>query len=115
MKLLKKLLSNDGAIFISIDDNEQANLKFICDAIFGSRNFCCQICVKMSHLSGVKMSHKGKKIPKLKEFLYVYAKSYEDFMLNEVFVPGEWDKVLDRYSGFIENFDEDISNWKRVR
>lgn len=39
LKLLQKLLADDGAIFISIDDNEQANLKLICDEIFGSNNF----------------------------------------------------------------------------
>lgn len=39
LKLLHKLLADDGAIFISIDDNEQANLKLICDEIFGGRNF----------------------------------------------------------------------------
>ncbi len=39
LKLLHKLLAKDGAIFISIDDNEQANLKLICDEIFGSGNF----------------------------------------------------------------------------
>jgi adenine-specific DNA-methyltransferase len=39
LKLLHKLLSEDGAIFISIDDNEQANLKLICDEIFGGGNF----------------------------------------------------------------------------
>ena len=39
LKLLKKLLADDGAIFISIDDNEQANLKLICDEIFGAQNF----------------------------------------------------------------------------
>lgn len=37
--LLQRLLSEDGAIFISIDDNEQANLKLICDEIFGKSNF----------------------------------------------------------------------------
>ena len=36
LKLLNKLLSNEGTIFISIDDNEYANLKLICDEIFGS-------------------------------------------------------------------------------
>lgn len=41
LKLLQKLLSEDGAIFISIDDNEQANLKLICDEIFGAGNFAC--------------------------------------------------------------------------
>jgi adenine-specific DNA-methyltransferase len=39
LKLLHKLLADDGAIFISIDDNEEANLKLICDEIFGVRNF----------------------------------------------------------------------------
>lgn len=37
--LLRQLLADDGAIFISIDDNEQANLKLICDEIFGAGNF----------------------------------------------------------------------------
>lgn len=39
LQLLHKLLAKDGVIFISIDDNEQANLKLICDEIFGSGNF----------------------------------------------------------------------------
>lgn len=39
MKLLHKLLADDGAIFISIDDNEQANLKLLCDEIFGRWNY----------------------------------------------------------------------------
>lgn len=39
LKLLHKLLSKEGAIFISIDDNEQANLRLICDEIFGGFNF----------------------------------------------------------------------------
>ncbi len=38
LKLLRKLLADDGVIFISIDDNEQANLRLICDEIFGSKN-----------------------------------------------------------------------------
>lgn len=43
LKLLKKLLADDGAIFISIDDNEQANLKLICDEIFGAQNFVANV------------------------------------------------------------------------
>lgn len=42
LKLLNKLLAANGAIFISIDDNEQSNLKLICDEIFGRNNFVCQ-------------------------------------------------------------------------
>lgn len=43
LKLLHKLLADDGAIFISIDDNEQANLKLACDEIFGRRCFISNI------------------------------------------------------------------------
>lgn len=39
LKLAKNLLSEKGVIFISIDDNEQANLKLLCDEIFGEKNF----------------------------------------------------------------------------
>lgn len=39
VKLARDLLSEDGVIFISIDDNEQANLKLLCDEIFGEENF----------------------------------------------------------------------------
>ena len=39
LKVAKDLLTEDGVIFISIDDNEQANLKKVCDEVFGSGNF----------------------------------------------------------------------------
>jgi len=43
LKLLHKLLANDGAIFISIDDNEQTSLKIVLDEIFGQTNFVSNI------------------------------------------------------------------------
>ena len=73
LMLARNLLSNDGAIFISIDDNELFNLKKICDEIFGEANFINAISVKMSELSGVKMKHLNK-YAKLKETLLIYAK-----------------------------------------
>lgn len=41
LMLAKDLLTEDGVIFISIDDNEQANLKLLCDSVFGEENFIC--------------------------------------------------------------------------
>lgn len=41
LRIAKRLLSDRGVIFISIDDNEQANLKLLCDEIFGLKNFVC--------------------------------------------------------------------------
>ena len=46
LKLARNLLSDDGVIFISIDDNEQANLKKVCDEVFGPQNFVANICHK---------------------------------------------------------------------
>jgi adenine-specific DNA-methyltransferase len=43
LKLARNLLSDDGVIFISIDDNEQANLKLLCDEVFGEENFLATI------------------------------------------------------------------------
>lgn len=43
LKLLHKLLSSDGIIFISIDDNECSNLRYICDEIFGRKSFIAQL------------------------------------------------------------------------
>lgn len=46
LKLARNLLSDEGIIFISIDDNEKDNLKKICDEIFGEDNFITTICQK---------------------------------------------------------------------
>ena len=70
LKLLQKLLSNDGAIFISIDDNEQANLKLICDEIFGAGNFVTQfIWQKKTGASDAKT------ISTITEYILLYAKN----------------------------------------
>lgn len=47
--LARDLLTDDGVIFISIDDNEQANLKILCDEIFGEENFIAQIIWEKVH------------------------------------------------------------------
>ena len=44
LQLAKDLLTDDGVIFISIDDNEQANLKLLCDNVFGEENLISQFC-----------------------------------------------------------------------
>lgn len=91
LEILHNLLSNDGAIFVQIDDNEQAYLKVLMDEIFGRNNFLNCISVKMSESSGIKMAHVNKRLPKLKEYILVYKK--EKFLLNEVKIAKEkWDK-----------------------
>lgn len=54
LSLLRKLLAEDGVIFISIDDNEYANLKLLCDEIFGARNLVGTIIWKNKYGAGAK-------------------------------------------------------------
>ncbi|MCQ2218965.1 MAG: site-specific DNA-methyltransferase [Paludibacteraceae bacterium] len=52
LKIAKRLLSDKGVIFISIDDNEQANLKLMCDEVFGLRNFVAEFIWKKKQGGG---------------------------------------------------------------
>ena len=117
LELSKNLLTKKGAIFISIDDNEYAQLKLLCDSVFGEENFINTVCVKMSHLSGVKMSHIDKKLPKLKEYLLIYAKNKNALELLPVYEDADIIKSFDRYKSFIikdTKRPDDISKWKVV-
>ena len=71
LKLLQKLLSENGAIFISIDDNEQANLKLICDEIFGSVNFVANVSWQRTYST----RNDSKGIPSEVEHIIVYSKT----------------------------------------
>ncbi|CAB5499896.1 site-specific DNA-methyltransferase [Bathymodiolus thermophilus thioautotrophic gill symbiont] len=55
--IARELLSNDGVIFISIDDNEQAQLKMLCDEVFGESNFVCEFVWKTRQASGKQISN----------------------------------------------------------
>ncbi len=90
LKIAKNLLSEEGMIFISIDDVELFNLKLLCDEVFGEYNFVNNISVKMSEATGVKMAHINKRLPKLKESILFYKK--KDITINDVRTPKEkWD------------------------
>ena len=70
LKLLQKLLADDGVIFISIDDIEYANLKLICDEIFGSNCFVSNISWQRTY----SMRNDAKGIPAEVEHILVYSK-----------------------------------------
>ena len=117
LNLAKDLLKNTGVIFISIDDNEQAQLKMLCDKVFGQDNFINHITVKSSENSGVKMSHTQKKLPKIKEYVLVYAKDGYSVSFNQLKVSKSGDiekfkKYAKYYSKIIENYDEKPESWK---
>lgn len=109
LDIAKEFLREDGFLFIQINDKEQAYLKVLCDEIMGSDNFLTNICVKMSHLSGPKMAHKEKKIPKIKEFILVYAKNRSNVKFNPEYIPVSWDEAFERYNSFLikKGYDDD--------
>ena len=77
LKIAKDLLTSDGAIFISIDDNELENLTKICNEIFGESNFVGCIC----RATGTTTGQDANKIGSSCDYCLVYSKSNE-FILN---------------------------------
>lgn len=79
LQIAKKLLSDRGFIFMSIDDNELANLRLLCDEIFGVYNFVAAP-VRRRRKSQANLS---KNISTIHEYVLIYRKS-SDFELNKI-------------------------------
>ncbi|SFM43531.1 site-specific DNA-methyltransferase [Halopseudomonas yangmingensis] len=94
LKLARNLLRDDGAIFISIDDNEADNLRKVCDEVFGEENFVGQIVWQRSKKGDSKL------IAKVHEYILCYVRNKDAVLVN-----GPWrrpkegaDQVLEKYS-----------------
>lgn len=92
LKLLQKLLADDGVIFISIDDNEQENLKFVCNEIFGARNFIANIIWQKRTSPDAR-----KRISNGHEYILSYAKNID---------------ILDRALNLLSLDDEDKAKYR---
>ena len=76
--LARQLLTDDGIIFISIDDNEQSQLKLLCDSIFGEENIVSSICVnRTSEVATNNVIYKH-------EYMIAYSKNQELFKVTGV-------------------------------
>lgn len=73
LKLARDLLSDKGCIFLSIDDNEQANLKLLCDSIFGESNFIACVCRQ-----AIKGGSRSVNIKTVHDYVLIYAKSFNN-------------------------------------
>ena len=73
LKLARNLLSNDGVIFISIDDTEQSNLKKMCDEIFGEKNFLAQLIWERAY-APINLK---KNFSESHDFILVYGKNIQ--------------------------------------
>ncbi|MBR5972810.1 MAG: site-specific DNA-methyltransferase [Paludibacteraceae bacterium] len=113
LELAKSLLSDRGVIFISIDDNEQANLKLLCDKVFGEENFVTTIHVEMSATQGmkVKAAQLGN-IVKNAEYILVYSKNGRKDIARRILY--DYRPEFDgHYSKYITN-DNQLCNLKDV-
>ena len=77
LRIAHKLLSNEGVIFISIDDNEQAQLKLLCDDIFGETNFINLISVNSKVSAGASGGGEDKRLKKNIEYILIYCKNID--------------------------------------
>ncbi|MCG1011198.1 site-specific DNA-methyltransferase [Tepidanaerobacter sp. GT38] len=94
LKLARNLLSEDGVILISIDDNEIHNMRRICDEIFGERNFVANFIWRKSKGSG----NDSKYLMVETEYILLYAKNIENVKFNNqvVDIDGKY-KFKDEY------------------
>ena len=91
LKMARDLLTDDGAIFISIDDNEVSNLRKICDEIFGGGNFVVSFC-RTTRNGGGSMS---KFVSIDHEYILMYIKNLNK-ICSRFFIPYEY-KYIKRY------------------
>ena len=99
LKLLQRLLSTDGVIFISIDDNELYNLKLICDEIFGARCFVSTVSWQRTYST----RNDSKGIVSEIEHIVVYSK-------NPGWNPNKLPRTSEMDARF-KNPDNDVAPW----
>ena len=93
--LARNLLRGDGVVFISIDDNEQSNLKLLCDEVFGAENFIGLFVVNASP-SGIDYGH----IAKTHDYAFFYAKNIYEASTNQLTEESKEFKFKDEQGGF---------------
>lgn len=80
LKLAKDLLTDDGVIFISIDDNEVENLKKCCDEVFGSQNFVAQLIWERAFAP----KNDAKYVSNSHDYVVVYACKISSFVIGRL-------------------------------
>ena len=80
LRLARELLSDDGVIFISIDDNEDRNLRILCDEVFGEANFVAQLIWERAY----SPKNDAKYVSNSHDYVLVYGKSIERFVIGRL-------------------------------
>lgn len=98
LEIARTLLSENGAIFIQINDIEVAQLKMLCDSIFGEENFLNIISVNMKNIAGASGGGEDKRFKKNCEYILVYTKNYSFLPLfNGPYVYTEMSELIQQY------------------
>lgn len=99
ISLLYSILSDNSWCSFNINDIELFNLMKLLETMNWSTR--TNLTVKMSHLSGMKMSHIDKKVPKIKESIILLSKGL-DYKLTPIYEQCSWDEAFDRYTSWID-------------
>lgn len=105
LKLARNLLTQKGMIFVSIDDNEMANLRLLLDQVFGEKNFINCITVKTKSSSGASGGGEDKKLKKNIEYLLWYAKNRAEFSFETLYVSRSLEQVIEDKEGEGKSFE----------
>lgn len=98
LKIARRLLTEEGVVFIQINDIEVAQLKLLCDDIFGEYNFLNLISIKMKNIAGASGGGQDKKFKKNCEYILIYTKNYDMFpLLNNVYEYKEISELVEEY------------------
>lgn len=106
LEILKRLLAEDGVIYIHIDDKEMAYLRIIMDEIFLRKNFLNMIVVKTSDPSGLKTVNPSPYSQT--EYILMYARQRNCYKYETQYIPTEYDTS---YNKIITNINEHYQNW----
>jgi len=106
LKLARNLLTEDGVIFISIDDSEFENLKKMCDEVFGEDNFINTISVNLKNVAGASGGGEDKRLKKNVEYILVYSKNYNEIQ------PFEGVYNLTPISEIVDDYRKEGKSWK---
>lgn len=110
VEALRRLMSEDGTLFVHIDDNELAYLIVLLDEVFGRANRVSVVTFKQGSATGHKSINPG--VVSTTNFVLIYAKSKMAWKPNRVFsARAERDK---RYGQFIVNYEEPYPKWRFV-
>ncbi len=107
VEIRRSLLSDDGTLFVHIDDNELGYLISLLDETFGRENRLYVVTFKQGSATGHKAIDPG--CVSTTNFVLLYARDKSRWVPNRVFTARERD---DRYSQFIENIDESHEKWR---